>query len=71
MNKLIRNDNYCKIFGVLGKAYAMYEMKIICSVILRKYRLHTTLKKEDIKLRHSFVISSANGYNVSISERSK
>lgn len=47
----------------------MYEMKILCSVILKKYRFDTTMKREDIKMKYSFVMSNVSGYNVSITER--
>ncbi|XP_065224605.1 cytochrome P450 4C1-like [Planococcus citri] len=55
----------------IGKAFAMYEMKIVCSIILRKFRIHSSMKQEDIKLQYSFVLTSANGFKVSISERKK
>ncbi|XP_065201761.1 cytochrome P450 4C1-like [Planococcus citri] len=55
----------------IGKAFAMYEMKIICSIILRKFRIHTSMKIEDIKLKYSFVLNSADGFKVSINERKK
>uniref|UniRef100_A0AAT9UUW7 Cytochrome P450 3639B1 n=1 Tax=Maconellicoccus hirsutus TaxID=177089 RepID=A0AAT9UUW7_MACHI len=53
----------------IGKAFAMYEMKIVCSAILRKYRLHSIITKEDIKVKYSFVLDSIEGYNISLSER--
>uniref|UniRef100_A0AAT9UTX4 Cytochrome P450 3639B2 n=1 Tax=Maconellicoccus hirsutus TaxID=177089 RepID=A0AAT9UTX4_MACHI len=55
----------------VGKSFAMCEMKILCSTILRKYRLHSDLKIEDIKIGMTYLLGSIDGYKISISERNK
>uniref|UniRef100_A0AAT9UVH2 Cytochrome P450 3639B3 n=1 Tax=Maconellicoccus hirsutus TaxID=177089 RepID=A0AAT9UVH2_MACHI len=55
----------------LGKNFAMHEIKILCSAVLRKYRLYSTTKLNDIKIEMAFLLGKVDGYNISISARNK
>ncbi|XP_065222467.1 cytochrome P450 4g1-like isoform X2 [Planococcus citri] len=53
----------------IGQNFAMLEMKLMLSALLRNFSFHTTTTMDDIKLNMSFVIDSVNGYNMSIKSR--
>ncbi|XP_065201756.1 cytochrome P450 4C1-like isoform X2 [Planococcus citri] len=53
----------------IGQNYAIFELKLILSTLLRKFSFHTTMTMNDIKLNTGFVIDVLNGYNLSLKTR--
>ncbi|XP_029344467.1 cytochrome P450 4C1 isoform X2 [Acyrthosiphon pisum] len=57
--------------GCIGSKYAMLSMKVMMSMFLRNYSVHTNCKFNDIKLKLDLLLRSANGYPVFIQSRDR
>ncbi|KAL1138633.1 hypothetical protein AAG570_008696 [Ranatra chinensis] len=53
----------------IGSKYAMLSMKTTLSSFLRRYRVYSTCKIEDIRLELGLLMMSVDGYPVQIKER--
>ncbi|XP_076256091.1 cytochrome P450 4C1-like [Rhynchophorus ferrugineus] len=54
----------------IGKNYSMMNMKVILSIVLRKYKIHCAYKRiEDIKLKMTLVLRFKDGAKVSVTLR--
>ncbi|XP_076255638.1 cytochrome P450 4C1-like isoform X1 [Rhynchophorus ferrugineus] len=56
----------------IGKNYAMMNMKVLVSTVLRKFKIHCAYKRiEDIKLKTNIVLRFRDGAKVSVTPRIK
>lgn len=49
----------------------MLSMKVLISMVLRNYSVHTDFKISDIKLKLDLLMRSVNGYPVTIQKRDR
>ncbi|KAK9510983.1 hypothetical protein O3M35_005645 [Rhynocoris fuscipes] len=52
-----------------GKLYAMISMKVLLSILIRKYKFETDLKFEDLKYKFGIMLEVAQGYHLRIKLR--
>ncbi|KAG8249438.1 hypothetical protein J6590_019726 [Homalodisca vitripennis] len=55
--------------GCIGSKYAMLSMKTTISTILRNYKLSTSVKMEDIKLKVDLLMRSVDGFRLRLEPR--
>ncbi|XP_046665741.1 cytochrome P450 4C1-like [Homalodisca vitripennis] len=55
--------------GCIGLKFAMLSMKTTISTILRNYKLSTSVKMEDIKLKFEFLMKSVDGFRLRLEPR--
>lgn len=54
---------------VLGAKYAYMTMKCVIVTVLRRYRLSTTLRMDEIVLKQELTLKAANGFMVRLHNR--
>ncbi|KAK9510982.1 hypothetical protein O3M35_005644 [Rhynocoris fuscipes] len=52
-----------------GKLYSMISMKVVLSILIRKYKFETDLKFEDLKHKNGLLLEIAQGYHLRIKPR--
>ena len=52
-----------------GMNYALLEMKLTAIALLRAFKFHTTVKLENVKMNMGFLMTSLDGYRMSITLR--
>lgn len=54
-----------------GNNYVMMSGRVILAKVLRKYRLTTDVKPEDVRIVMNFLLRSKNGFPVRLHRRSR
>lgn len=55
----------------VGRKYALIELKVLISTILRNYKILSDLKEEDFKLRVDIILKRSDGFRIKIEPRDK
>ncbi|XP_065224516.1 cytochrome P450 4C1-like [Planococcus citri] len=53
----------------IGYNFGMFEMKLTLSALLRKFTFHTTMKLEDVHMDNGLMMTSVNGYKLTVTSR--
>ncbi|XP_063224727.1 cytochrome P450 4g15 [Bacillus rossius redtenbacheri] len=55
----------------VGRKYAMLKLKVILATVLRKYRVHSSLKEQDFRLQADIILKRAEGFRIRLEPRAE
>uniref|UniRef100_A0A1A9WPJ5 Cytochrome P450 n=1 Tax=Glossina brevipalpis TaxID=37001 RepID=A0A1A9WPJ5_9MUSC len=53
----------------VGRKYAMLQLKVLLSTIIRTFRIHSSRSEKDFLLQPDIILKLANGFNISVEPR--
>ncbi|XP_073833000.1 cytochrome P450 4g1-like [Musca autumnalis] len=53
----------------VGRKFAMLQLKVLLSTIIRNYRVSSTRTQDDFKLQGDIILKMSNGFNISLEKR--
>lgn len=54
----------------VGRKFAMLQLKVLLSTIVRNYHINSTRTEKDFQLQGDIILKMANGFNISLEPRS-
>lgn len=54
----------------VGRKFAMLQLKVLLSTIIRNYRVHSKQTEKDFQLQGDIILKMANGFQISLEPRS-